>query len=171
MTPLAPPALTTTIDSPVGLLTLTGFPGVLTGLQMEGQAHTPPLPDGCTRDDRAFAPVKAQLEAYFAGELTEFDVNLRLEGTEFQQRVWGSLRRIPYGETWSYARLAALVGNPAASRAVGVANSRNPIAIIVPCHRVIGANGTLTGYAGGLDRKAWLLGLERRAARPGLLDG
>ena len=109
----------------------------------------------CIRD--RFKDVAAQLDAYFAGELTTFDIEVNLIGTPFQMVVWAHLREIPYGETISYGELARRVGNPNASRAVGLANGRNPVAIIVPCHRVIGANGSLTGYGGGLERKSWLL--------------
>ncbi len=116
------------------------------------------------------APVVAQLQAYFAGELTDFDLPLQMHGTEFQRRVWAALCEIPYGETISYGELARWVGNPKASRAVGLANGRNPVAIVVPCHRVIGADGSLTGYGGGLDRKVWLL--EHEASyRPGWISG
>jgi len=102
--------------------------------------------------------------AYFAGELVDFDVELDLRGTEFQQRVWEALLTIPYGETRSYGEIAEQIGAPGAARAVGLANGHNPVAIIVPCHRVIGANGSLTGYGGGLDRKQTLLELERHRA-------
>lgn len=167
-TPTAPrtPKRYRTVDSPVGPLTLAGVDGVLTDLRMDGQAHPPDGHDGWVRDDTAFPEAVAQLAAYFAGRVTEFDVPIRLEGTDFQREVWAALRTIPYGETWSYARLAEAVGRPGAARAVGAANSRNPIGIIVPCHRVIGASGALTGYAGGLDRKRLLLDLER--GQPGL---
>ncbi|MGP8207671.1 MAG: methylated-DNA--[protein]-cysteine S-methyltransferase [Acidimicrobiales bacterium] len=154
--------LTTTIDSPIGPLTLTSVEGDLTGLQMANAAHPPKGTEMWVPDRAAFKEVVGQLEAYFAGELRDFEVPLRAEGTEFQRRVWDGLRQIPFGETWSYGRLAEHVGNVQACRAVGLANGRNPIAVIVPCHRVIGANGTLTGYGGGLDRKAWLLDHERR---------
>lgn len=107
----------------------------------------------------------AELEAYFRGDRTSFSVPLRLEGTTFQRRVWGRLLRVPYGRTTTYRDLAAAVGNPRATRAVGGANHRNPVSIIVPCHRVIGADGRLTGYGGGLWRKEWLLRHERRYAR------
>lgn len=149
-----------TVDSPIGPLTLAGTDGVLTGLRMEDQAHPPPVGDRVI-DDRAFADVVRQLEEYFAGRRTDFDLDLRLEGTEFQRRVWAGLREIPYGQTWTYGQLAEHVGRPGASRAVGTANGRNPVGIVVPCHRVIGADGSLTGYAGGLDRKRALLRLER----------
>ncbi len=103
-----------------------------------------------------------QLEAYLDGRLTVFSLKLAPAGTLFQRRVWAVLETIPYGETWSYQRVAAAVGNPQAARAVGMANNRNPIAIVIPCHRVIGADGRLVGYDGGLSRKAWLLALERK---------
>ena len=150
-----------TMQSPVGPLTLAGHNEVLTNLRMEDQAHDPGRA-GWVRDDQAFPKVVDQLEAYFAGELTEFDVAFDLVGTPFQRRVWSALLEIPYGETWSYGQVARRIGQPTASRAVGMANGRNPVAIIVPCHRVIGASGTLTGYGGGLDRKQVLLDLERR---------
>ncbi|HVM09616.1 MAG TPA: methylated-DNA--[protein]-cysteine S-methyltransferase [Acidimicrobiales bacterium] len=151
-----------TVDSPIGPLLLGGYAdGTLTNLAMDGQAHPPKGAENWKEDDAAFADVVDQLDAYFAGELTAFDVMLDAEGTEFQQRVWARLRAIPYGEVRSYGQLAADIGQPKASRAVGLANGRNPIAIIVPCHRVIGANGALTGFGGGLDRKQALLDLER----------
>lgn len=103
-----------------------------------------------------------QLEAYLAGRLEAFDLPLAPEGTPFQLRVWKVLETIPYGETWSYKEVAARAGNPKATRAVGMANNRNPIAIVIPCHRVIGADGSLVGYGSGLGRKAWLLALEKR---------
>ena len=114
------------------------------------------------------APAAEQLREYFAAERERFDVPLAARGTEFQRRVWEALHRIPYGETASYGEIAREIGRPAASRAVGAANGRNPISIVVPCHRVVGAGGALTGYGGGLDRKAWLLNLEARALRPAL---
>jgi methylated-DNA-[protein]-cysteine S-methyltransferase len=129
---------------------------------MTGEAHSPRHRADWVEDRGPFGLVAAQLAAYFAGELTEFDVPLHMVGTDFQRRVWQGLCQIPFGETWSYVELAGKVGNIKACRAVGLANGRNPISIIVPCHRVIGADGTLTGYGGGLDRKAWLLGHERR---------
>jgi methylated-DNA-[protein]-cysteine S-methyltransferase len=160
-----------TIDSPVGLLTLAGDGTVLTNLRMVDQAHPPTDQDEWAPDDRAFPDVVEQLQAYFAGTLTDFDVPLRLEGTEFQRQVWAALLEIPYGDTWSYGELATHVGNPSASRAVGLANGKNPIGIIVPCHRVIGANGSLTGYGGGLDRKRALLELEQSRTQPRLALG
>ena len=153
---------TTTMESPVGTLTLTARDGRLTRLHMDGQRHAPAgSPDG-ERDDAGLAPVVEQLEAYFAGSREAFDVPLDLAGTEFQRSVWAGLLEIPYGETMSYGELARRVGRPGASRAVGLANGRNPVAIIVPCHRVIGADGKLVGFGGGLRRKRWLLELEAR---------
>jgi methylated-DNA-[protein]-cysteine S-methyltransferase len=154
----------TVTDSPYGPLTLVADDGVLCGLYMTDQRHRPAEETFGPRDDTLFAETEEQLKAYFAGELKEFTVALRLTGTPFQSRVWDRLRRIPYGETRTYGELADALGAPAASRAVGLANGRNPIGIIVPCHRVIGANGSLTGYGGGLERKQRLLDFERGAA-------
>jgi methylated-DNA-[protein]-cysteine S-methyltransferase len=151
----------TTADSPVGPLRLVATDGVLSGLYMADQRHRPDDVTFGHEDGGPFAEVIDQLAAYFAGERTGFDLPLRLEGTDFQRRVWAGLREIPYGETWSYGQLAAHVGSPGASRAVGLANGRNPVAIVVPCHRVVGADGKLTGYGGGLERKQVLLDLER----------
>jgi methylated-DNA-[protein]-cysteine S-methyltransferase len=153
----SPTTITTTMDSPIGALTLTAVGAVLTGVHMHEQRHLPKIPADSRRDDVGLAHVVEQLEAYFAGELLDFDLPMQLDGTEFQRRVWASLCEIPYGETISYGELARWVGNPKASRAVGLANGRNPVAIVVPCHRVIGADGSLTGYGGGLERKVWLL--------------
>lgn len=150
-------AVMSTMDSPIGTLTLTAEREVLTGVHMHEQRHAPVLSGTIERDDAALAPFVARLQAYFAGELTDFELPIELRGTEFQRRVWASLQEIPYGETISYGELARWVGKPKASRAVGLANGRNPIAIVVPCHRVIGADGSLTGYGGGLERKVWLL--------------
>ncbi|HZT64486.1 MAG TPA: methylated-DNA--[protein]-cysteine S-methyltransferase [Acidimicrobiales bacterium] len=154
----------TVLESPIGPLTLVAEDGVLVGLHMHDQRHAPaPGSIGCPSDDPndgALGRARRQLEEYFAGDRCSFDVDVRLDGTPFQQRVWEALRSIPYGEIISYGELAARVGRPGAARAVGLANGRNPVAIIVPCHRVIGANGSLTGYGGGLERKQWLLGLE-----------
>jgi methylated-DNA-[protein]-cysteine S-methyltransferase len=149
-----------TIPSPVGPLVLAGRDDVLTNLRMTDQTHPPQGLAEWRDDPTAFPDAVEQLDAYFAGELTEFDVAMRLDGTDFQKRVWNALVDIPYGETTSYGELAERVGRPGAARAVGLANGHNPIAIIVPCHRVIGANGSLTGYGGGLERKQALLGLE-----------
>lgn len=154
----------TVTDSPYGPLTLVAEDGVLCGLYMTGQRHRPPQETFGERDDRPFGEAIDQLEVYFAGELKEFTLELRLSGTPFQRGVWEQLRTIPYGETRSYGQLADALGSPTASRAVGLANGRNPIGIIVPCHRVVGADGGLTGYGGGLDRKQRLLDFESGAA-------
>ncbi|MDQ0792985.1 methylated-DNA--[protein]-cysteine S-methyltransferase [Streptomyces sp. B1I3] len=153
----------TVVDSPYGALTLVATGGALSGLYMTDQRHRPPEETFGDPDDRPFTETVRQLDAYFAGELTEFDLPLHLQGTVFQRDVWAGLRRIPYGETRSYGELAAELGRPGASRAVGLANGRNPVGIIVPCHRVVGASGGLTGYGGGLERKQRLLAFERRA--------
>jgi methylated-DNA-[protein]-cysteine S-methyltransferase len=150
-----------TIDSPIGLLTLAGSGRALTNLRMVDQTYEPSRADW-SPDPEAFVPAVEQLDAYFAGELTDFAIELELLGTEFQRRVWRALLTIPYGETRSYGEIAEQIGAPGAARAVGLANGHNPIAIIVPCHRVIGASGSLTGYGGGLDRKRTLLELEKQ---------
>lgn len=155
----------TVIDSPYGPLTLVADGGDLCGLYMVGQRHRPPEESfGAREDDTLFDEVTGQLAAYFEGDLKEFDLPLRLDGTPFQRDVWEQLGQIPYGETRSYGELAEALGNLGASRAVGLANGKNPIGIIVPCHRVVGANGSLTGYGGGLDRKQRLLDFESGAA-------
>jgi len=160
-----PPRLYTDMPSPIGRLLLCGDEERITGL------YTLPASDNSdlTRDRRRanvpFAHVRDQLEAYFAGGQTEFDVALDLgNATPFRRSVWSALLEIPYGETVSYGELAGRLGLPAAARAVGAANGSNPISIIVPCHRVIGSNGALTGYAGGLDRKRYLLRHETEVA-------
>jgi methylated-DNA-[protein]-cysteine S-methyltransferase len=147
----------TSIESPVGRLTMTASAGLIDGLFMDAQRHAPAQDPRWVRDESPFGELIAQLDQYFAGSAVEFDVPLSLSGTDFQRRVWTELRGIPHGETISYGELARRLGSPGASRAVGLANGRNPIAIVIPCHRVIGANGRLTGYGGGLERKAWLL--------------
>ncbi|MGQ0697788.1 MAG: methylated-DNA--[protein]-cysteine S-methyltransferase [Panacagrimonas sp.] len=150
------------LDSPLGPLLLLGSHGILTGLYMIEHKGGPRAEQLGTQDDAAFAAAREQLAAYFAGELREFDFAHTGKGTPFQQRVWKTLCEIPYGETISYGELARRIDQPTASRAVGLANGQNPISIIVPCHRVIGANGSLTGYGGGLERKRWLLAHEAR---------
>ena len=144
------------VQSPVGDLTLTEENGALTGLYfgrrfLEGEEGLTALLERASR----------QLEEYFAGKRKQFDLPLSLRGTEFQRQVWAALRDIPYGETRSYGQIAQAVGRSKAVRAVGMANHRNPISIIVPCHRVVGADGSLTGYGGGLENKKFLLALER----------
>ncbi|GGQ00979.1 methylated-DNA-[protein]-cysteine S-methyltransferase [Actinomadura coerulea] len=153
------------IESVVGPLTLVATDGALSGLYMEMQRHRPAQETfGAPGDpeEEPFATVAAQLSAYFAGDLTEFDLPLRLHGTPFQERVWTALQEIPYGQTITYGELAVEIGSPSASRAVGLANGRNPVGVIVPCHRVVGSTGSLTGYGGGLDRKRYLLDFERK---------
>ncbi|MFF1417732.1 methylated-DNA--[protein]-cysteine S-methyltransferase [Streptomyces sp. NPDC058280] len=154
----------TVIDSPYGPLTLVATEGVLSGLYMVEQRHRPPAETFGEPDPRPFGETTRQLAAYFDGELTDFVLPMRLDGTPFQLRVWEELRKIPYGETRSYGELAVTLGKPGASRAVGLANGKNPIGIIVPCHRVIGSTGSLTGYGGGLDRKQRLLRFEGATA-------
>jgi methylated-DNA-[protein]-cysteine S-methyltransferase len=146
----------TLLPSPLGPLLLTGGDDGLTRVLLEGPDPAP----GWVRDDARFTEAARQLGEYFAGERAAFDLPLHATGTAFEQGVWDELRRIPYGETTSYGELARRLGHPRAARAVGRANGRNPLAIVVPCHRVIGASGALTGYAGGLDRKRALLALE-----------
>jgi methylated-DNA-[protein]-cysteine S-methyltransferase len=148
------------INSPIGLLTLAGQGDCLTNLVMETATYPPSERNRWVEDKRAFPDVVAQIEEYFAGKRTGFDVAIAPDGTDFQQRVWDALCEIPYGETRSYGEIARQIGQPRAARAVGLANARNPIPIIVPCHRVIGAKGSLTGYAGGLETKSALLDLE-----------
>jgi methylated-DNA-[protein]-cysteine S-methyltransferase len=132
---------------------------------METRRHGPhEVAPEWVRDDAPFAAAHAQLDEYFAGDRTEFDLPLHPSGTPFQLKVWDALRTIPYGEVRSYGEIAEQIGKPGAARAVGLANGRNPISIIVPCHRVIGASGALTGYGGGLERKQALLDLESRTA-------
>ncbi|QFU88868.1 methylated-DNA--[protein]-cysteine S-methyltransferase [Amycolatopsis sp. YIM 10] len=150
----------TVVDSPVGKLTLVAAGDRLAGVYMEQQRHRPPEETFGARDEMPFAETTRQLEEYFDGERTEFDLPLHFDGTDFQRSVWTELSQIPFGETVSYAELAARIGKPSAVRAVGAANGRNPISIIVPCHRVIGSGGSLTGYGGGLPRKQFLLAFE-----------
>jgi methylated-DNA-[protein]-cysteine S-methyltransferase len=147
----------TLLPSPLGPVLLTGGDDGLTRVLLDGPDPAP----GWVRDDARFTEAARQLGEYFAGARTAFDLPLRAAGTAFEQRVWDELRRIPYGETTSYGELARRLGHAGAARAVGRANGRNPLAIVVPCHRVIGASGALTGYAGGLERKRALLALER----------
>jgi methylated-DNA-[protein]-cysteine S-methyltransferase len=161
--------LYTIMPSPIGDLLLTSDGEAVTGITMELEHGKPaPAPQREWRKDESAAPlrlVREQLRAYFEGDRFDFDLPLRMAGTSFQRAVWQGLLEIPYAATWSYAALAQHVGRQGASRAVGAANGRNPIAIVVPCHRVIGADGTLTGYGGGLDRKQWLLEHEQSALR------
>ena len=150
-------------DSPVGPLTLVERDGRLGGLYMADQRHLPDPTSFGPRDDRSLPQAREQLTAYFSGQLQEFDLPLALLGTPFQLQVWDALRSVPYGDTCTYGALAAAIGRPAAVRAVGAANGRNPVCIVLPCHRVVGSTGQLTGYAGGVDKKAKLLALEKGA--------
>lgn len=160
--PLDGPPRHTVIGSPVGELLLVGDGEALSGLFMLPDAkYVPEIGADWVRDDDAFDAVTRQLDEYFAGGRREFDLRLAPRGTDFQRRVWRELTTIPYGRTTSYGAMADALGSPTASRAVGAANGRNPISIIVPCHRVIASTGALTGYAGGLDKKQHLLALER----------
>jgi methylated-DNA-[protein]-cysteine S-methyltransferase len=150
----------TTIESPIGpLLVARDEVGIAALLLPHGRRPARPAADWISAD-AAFDDVRDELAEYFAGTRTEFELPLQLVGSAFQRRVWTALRQIPFGRTASYGAIAASVGAPGAARAVGVANAQNPIAIIVPCHRVIGANGSLTGYGGGLPTKQWLLAHE-----------
>jgi methylated-DNA-[protein]-cysteine S-methyltransferase len=150
------------LDSPVGTLFLTAEEGVLTGVYFEQHLPNISLPD--VGKSALLARAALELGEYFQGQRTTFSVPHHGQGTMFQQRVWAGLATIPYGETRTYGQLAAHLSQPTASRAVGMANNRNPLSIIVPCHRVIGAGGKLVGYGGGLAVKEWLLQHERRAA-------
>ncbi|MGI5347570.1 methylated-DNA--[protein]-cysteine S-methyltransferase [Streptomyces sp. CA-250714] len=158
----------TVIDSPVGPLTLVATDGTLSAVYMEKQRHRPAEETFGVRDPSTYAFEQAaeQLGEYFAGDRKEFTVPLQPQGTDFQRTVWNALCDIPYGETLSYGELAERIGRPGAARAVGLANGRNPVSIIVPCHRVIGSTGQLTGYGGGIERKRHLLDFERGALVP-----
>lgn len=161
--PIPGPLHYTTMDSPLGELLLFGDGEALSGVSTspkDGAPHR--IPEGWVADAKPFVEVERQLGAYFAGKLREFDLPLAPAGTAWQLRVWRALTTIPYGKTAGYGELAQELGKPTASRAVGTANGRNPISVIVPCHRIIGANGALTGYSGGLERKRKLLNLEGR---------
>jgi methylated-DNA-[protein]-cysteine S-methyltransferase len=155
-------------ESPIQPLLLLSDGRSLTGLYTVSETHILTLQADWLEDDTAlpFTDATRQLKAYFDGQLTEFTVPLAMQGTTFQRRVWNELQEIPYGKTLSYGELANRIGQPQASRAVGLANGRNPISILVPCHRVIGANGKLTGYGGGLERKQWLLEHESKLISP-----
>jgi methylated-DNA-[protein]-cysteine S-methyltransferase len=159
--------LYTRMESPIGELLLVGDGHALHGLHMQGGGTAVRIDPGWRPAEEPFADARTQLSEYFAGERVDFDLPLATAGTPFQRRVWRALRDIPYGETASYGEIARRLGRPSASRAVGLANGRNPIAVIVPCHRVIGSDGSLTGYGGGLERKRLLLDLEAaRVAHP-----
>lgn len=153
------------LESPIGALLIAGDDAGIRRISFSAGKRTLAPEANWIEDPSSFVEAERQLEAYFEGELTEFDLLLAPETTTFQGRVLGELRKVPYGTTVSYGELARRVGNPRASRAVGMANGRNPIPIVIPCHRVIGANGDLTGFGGGLDTKRRLLALERRFTR------
>lgn len=154
----------TWLESPLGRLLLTSNRAALTGLYLEGQKSLPPQTSDWQEAPQLdlLVQTQIQLEEYFTYQRQQFDLPLAPNGTPFQQQVWHQLRQIPFGETISYGTLAARLGKPTASRAVGAANGQNPLSIVVPCHRVIAVNGALTGYAGGLDRKQWLLHHEQQ---------
>ena len=153
--------ISTLYQSPIGRLTLVSDGEALTHLDFE--TTKTPAPKAPRGSDRVLALASRELDAYFAGALKRFTVPVRPNGTDFQKRCWAALQKIPYGATRSYGQQAAVIGNPNAMRAVGLANGKNPIAVIIPCHRVIGANGSLTGFGGGLPRKQFLLDLEQGA--------
>jgi methylated-DNA-[protein]-cysteine S-methyltransferase len=154
-----------TLPSPLGdMLAVAGNDGLITGLYFSDGCRTPAAGPGWVCEETIFDQLRRQLDAYFTGQLTHFDLPLCGRGTEYQQRVWAAVARVAYGQTVSYGALARQLGNPGAARAVGLANARNPISIVVPCHRVIGSNGALVGYAAGRERKQSLLAHE--AARP-----
>ncbi len=150
------------VESPIGDLLVAGDNGVLKLVSFPNESMSRELDPNWVRDDAEFAEVRRELREYFAGERESFDLELAADGTDFQRSVLAVLRRIPYGETRSYGDVAREVGRPNASRAVGAANGRNPIAIIIPCHRVIGSDGSLTGFGGGLEAKQYLLELEQK---------
>jgi methylated-DNA-[protein]-cysteine S-methyltransferase len=149
------------LDSPIGELLLTGDGKFVTGIWMQSHRSEWKRTKTLRRDDGAFAEARKQLTEYFNGKRADFDFLLAPEGTSFQRKVWNALCDIPYGETISYGELARRIGQPTAARAVGLANGSNPLPIVVPCHRVIGADGSLTGFGGGIERKRWLLAHEK----------
>ncbi|MEU9888420.1 methylated-DNA--[protein]-cysteine S-methyltransferase [Sphaerisporangium sp. NPDC051011] len=155
----------TVIASPIGDLTAVAEDGVLCGLYFERHQRGPKLEDLGARDASGFDEVRRQLAEYFAGERTVFDLPLAAHGNEFQRQVWKLLEEIPFGETRTYGDLARELGDASLAQAVGAACGRNPVSVIVPCHRVVAADGSLTGYAGGLERKRYLLDLEEPAER------
>lgn len=157
-----------TVDSAIGELLLVGDDRALRGLYMQDGPRPMTIAADWRPDPDGFGDVVAQLDEYFAGRRTDFEIEVAFGGTPFQQRVWRALRQLRFGTTTSYGELARTIGRPSAVRAVGLANGRNPISVIVPCHRVIGASGSLTGYGGGIERKRLLLDLEQASARPRL---
>ncbi len=155
----------TTIDSPIGELTLVARDDVLSGIYFPGHWHMPAAEVFGVRVEGGFEEVRQQLNEYFAGERTEFELATMVAGEEFRRRVWKLIDRIPYGQTTTYGEMAQELGDPALAREVGAAVGRNPLSIVVPCHRVVGKDGKLTGYAGGLERKRFLLELEGAGER------
>ena len=155
------------VQTPLGPVVVVTADDALVGLWFQGSRGTPPLPGPTQRIDELIALVGRQLDEYFSGARTRFDIPIRLNGTPFQLEVWSALLTIPHAHTSTYGAIARRIGRPAAARAVGAANGQNPISIIVPCHRLVGSDGALTGYGGGIDRKAWLLNHERRVAAMG----
>ena len=151
-------------STPIGRLLLVARADALAGIYMEDHTGAPLRDAAWVQDESRFRDARRQLGEYFAGRRTSFDLPLSFEGTPFQRRVWSALVEIPFGRTITYAELARRIGAPTGSRAVGGANAKNPISIIVPCHRVVGSDGALTGYAGGEERKRWLIDFERRVA-------
>jgi methylated-DNA-[protein]-cysteine S-methyltransferase len=158
----------TLLESPIGALMLSGDASGLRGVHICNQKHAPKIESHWIDSESPFQNAIEQLQEYFAGDRTDFDLELNPVGTDFQQRVWQELCTIPFGKTCGYGDLAMAIGKPNAARAVGMANGRNPLSIIVPCHRVIGANGSLTGYGGGLPAKEWLLRHELNSSHAGL---
>lgn len=150
----------TTLSSPLGELLLTGAEGALTGLYYPEHRRGPHRDDAWVEDPDAFELATTQLREYLAGDRRSFELTVELAGTAFQREVWAALREVPYGEVVTYGGLAAELGRPTGARAVASAVARNPVSIVVPCHRVVGSHRDLTGYAGGIDRKRWLLELE-----------
>lgn len=144
-------------DSPIGRIMLSGDEEGLSRVQLDTEVRGVTPDEGAVEDSALFHDAVEQFKAYFAGELKQFELKLNPQGTSFQQRAWLELRKIPYGQTITYGEQARRLGDPKACRAVGAANGKNPLGIIVPCHRVVGSTGKLTGFAGGIDAKAWLL--------------
>jgi len=158
------------LPSPLGPLLLLGSAGILEGVHVAGHPHAPQPPAGAIRDDGALDAARRQLAEYFAGTRRQFDLPVETAATPWQAQVWSALGEIPYGTTLTYGGLAARLGRPGAARAVGGANGANPLSIVVPCHRVVGAGGSLGGYGWGLERKRWLLEHER-SVLAGAADG
>jgi methylated-DNA-[protein]-cysteine S-methyltransferase len=152
------------MSSPVGGLLLVSEGGALTGIYMEQHKRGRAVEETWSPDDGALRDARAQLEEYFAGGRKQFELRIALAGTPFQRKVWAALAAIPYGTTTTYQELARAIGTPKSARAVGAAVGRNPVSIVIPCHRVVGADGSLTGYAGGPERKRWLLEFEQARA-------